>query len=470
MGRWLSLGMLLAIIAVVAFVFFWVMSGFVLPLFLAAILVILFRPFHERCLKRWPERERLAAVLTTAAVILLVILPTTLVMTLAAIEASTLASNLSDRKLKKKIDDLRLKFNLDYEYAHEIRYLESSFESLEADAANGAAAHGELGAYKRLVDAATQLESRLSPKQRQLKSWTKVRQQFEALETLSQKPESLGTLRYQALLRTSSQALRSFKVELMGDQFRAWLKEIANPSSDEIARLTGHFFAGAPGFLRDIGGATSSFLASLAMQSAIMVLSMYFFLIDGPHMIATIMRLSPLEDAYERELIDEFDRISRAVVMATLLSAVAQGILAGFGLWLSGIQSVFLLSMITIIFGLVPFVGSAAVIVPACLWLYFSEGRPWAALMLGAYGLLVVGTADNFIKPMVLHGQSHLHPLLALLSVLGGVQVLGAMGILVGPMVVVFLQTLLNILQQEVMSLDKKSPPRRTGKALPTAM
>ena len=65
--------------------------------------------------------------------------------------------------------------------------------------------------------------------------------------------------------------------------------------------------------------------------------------------------------------------------------------------------------------------------------------------------------ADNLIKPYVLHGQSKLHPLLALLSVLGGVQALGPIGILVGPMVVSFLQALLNILHQELRNLDKPS-------------
>jgi hypothetical protein len=59
------------------------------------------------------------------------------------------------------------------------------------------------------------------------------------------------------------------------------------------------------------------------------------------------------------------------------------------------------------------------------------------------------------IKPLVLHGQSKLHPLLALLSVLGGIQALGPVGIVVGPMVVVFLQTLLKILQRELLSIDR---------------
>lgn len=69
--------------------------------------------------------------------------------------------------------------------------------------------------------------------------------------------------------------------------------------------------------------------------------------------------------------------------------------------------------------------------------------------------MLVVGTVDNLVKVFVLHGQSQLHPLLALLSVLGGIQTLGPIGILVGPMVVVLLQTLLGILRTELTQFKK---------------
>ena len=79
------------------------------------------------------------------------------------------------------------------------------------------------------------------------------------------------------------------------------------------------------------------------------------------------------------------------------------------------------------------------------------------AILLAVYGTVIVSSSDNLIKPLVLHGQSNLHPLLALLSVLGGVQALGPIGILVGPMVVVFLQTLLNILQRELSTMELKT-------------
>ena len=132
----------------------------------------------------------------------------------------------------------------------------------------------------------------------------------------------------------------------------------------------------------------------------------------------------------------------------------------------------FLLTLLTTVLALIPFVGAAAVWVPCCLYLAFIKevpdpdmARTWLyakAGCLAVYGVLVISMADNFIKPWVLQGQSKLHPLLALLSVLGGVQALGPIGILVGPMVVAFLQVLLTILQREITSFDEEMKAEET--------
>ena len=143
------------------------------------------------------------------------------------------------------------------------------------------------------------------------------------------------------------------------------------------------------------------------------------------------------------------------VVVATLLSAVVQGFLAGIGYAVAGLESVFLLTLLTTVLAMVPFVGAASVWIPCALWLFFHDDKG-AAVMMAVYGVLVISMADNVIKPWILHGKSNLHPLLALLSVLGGVQALGPIGILVGPMVVSFLQALLVMFSDELDALGKQ--------------
>jgi predicted PurR-regulated permease PerM len=203
---------------------------------------------------------------------------------------------------------------------------------------------------------------------------------------------------------------------------------------------------------------------SVIIGLVIMVLALYYFLADGPSMIRTAMDLSPLDSHYEQELLQRFGQVSRAVVVATLLSAVVQGSLAGIGYYfaLPSGSPIFLLTAATMVAAMIPFVGAAFVWVIVCVWVYVygdpaaaESGGNWLpALLLAVYSTVVVSGIDNVIKPLVLQGQSNLHPLLALLSILGGVQVLGPVGILVGPMVVSFLQALLSMLQRELDSFS----------------
>jgi predicted PurR-regulated permease PerM len=180
------------------------------------------------------------------------------------------------------------------------------------------------------------------------------------------------------------------------------------------------------------------------------VIAAYFFLVDGPAMIQTLMRLSPLDDNYERQLLMEFDKTSRAVVLASIASAVAQGILASIAFSVCGLQSIVLLFLITCLMALIPFLGAASVWIPCAIYIGAVEQEWGYAIGLAIFGALVISSIDNVIKAYVLQDHSQIHPLFALLSVLGGVQVFGPVGILVGPMVVVFLQTLLEILNHEL--------------------
>lgn len=456
MSRWLSLALLVAVIIGVAAVFVRVMAGFLIPLFLATLLVVMFRPLHHWMLKKLPRRERLAALLTTVAIALIVLVPLGAIGTLAGMEASSLVVRLNDEDIRQRLTQLRTKLGLTYIYAEEIRYLESSLNSMRVESLQGATAKGDCDAILRMAAAADRLEIKHALGEGPTPELEDLQSAIARLKEFCEHPQDIGTLEYQSHLRAAIAELHAFKVRLAGSESRAWLQDFLNPTSQEIQSITSHVFAGAPGVLRSVGGATTGFLAKAALNLGILLLSVYFFLADGPKMMATLMRLSPLEDRHELELVEEFDRIARAVVIATLLSAVVQGVLAGIGFWFAGVGSIFLLIMLTILFALIPFVGAATVWVPVCLWLYFYDGRPLAAIVLAVYGICIVSMADNVIKPLVLHGQSNLHPLLALLSVLGGVSVLGPIGILVGPMVVVFLQTLLNILHNELSSMDER--------------
>ncbi len=222
-----------------------------------------------------------------------------------------------------------------------------------------------------------------------------------------------------------SRNFRNLREELLGGIYLRLIKDLANPDQQTLASAFQSVREYVQPRLLSLTSATVGFTVRMIIGTAILIICVFFFLYDGPGMVKTIMALIPLDDRYEAELLLEFDRVSRAVVLATVFSAITQGAVAGLGYYVAGMPSLVLLIMLTTMCAMIPFVGPAIVWVPACLYLAFYENRILTAGGLALWGVLVVGTVDNFVKAGVLHGQSQLHPLLALLSVLGGVQALG---------------------------------------------
>lgn len=373
--RVISLIVLLVVVALTGAMFFRVMLQFIVPLFLAGVLVVIFEPVHKWVLNKLNGKPRWSALVTTCLVFLTVLIPITGLSILAVGEVP---------KVIKAVNDI--------------------------------ATPDDGGIGKQILD---------------------------QLDSLIERYQGL-TGQNQADWQEEGQAPAADAKVLLQQSARQIAEEIGKLGLNGAVALIGFFFG-----------------------LAIMTFALYYFFADGPNMIQAFMRLSPLDDDYERELLEKFAQVSRAVVVATLLSAVVQGLLASIGYYfaLDAGAPIFLLTALTILLAIVPFVGAAAVWVPVAVWIFFFQGETneagefvatghVAAIVLAVYGFAIVSSVDNIIKPLVLHGQSNLHPLLALLSVLGGVSVLGPVGILVGPMLVAFMQALLNMLRKELDSLQ----------------
>lgn len=525
-SRYVSFALLLGVVAFLAIIFYGVMAKFLVPLFLSALLVVIFRPLHRWMLDQVGGREQLAAILTTAAVLLTVLVPLGILFALAAAEGSQVYRQFNAAKILDSVRQLRTRSGLDL--PPQVRRIESRLAELQQDvalapeirerhrvamlgildAAESLAKSKELpwkpiiplsktnqserkqadpdrdeapaaagSAAEPATDPTSQsgapplLDPEPSEPSEPPTAWQNFIVQLAQIDgerialewrytdgDESENETRHGKLQqYQRDIAATANAFAQFRTELLGGKMRAWLTDLANPSDEQSVSYTGNITSIVRTQLFKIGGAGASFLGNLVLGTAIMIIGLYFFLLDGPKMIESLKGLSPIDDAHEEELVHEFGRVSRAVVVATLLSALVQGLLAGVGFYFAGLDSVFLLTVLSAVLAMVPFVGAAAVWVPCSLYLYFVDNNLVAAIGLAIYGASVISMADNVIKPFILHGQSNLHPLLALLSVLGGVGTLGPIGILIGPMVVAFLQTLLKILQREMIDIEKLS-------------
>ncbi len=458
MSRLISFAVLIAIIIVIGLLFYNVMVGFFVPVFLAAVLVVVFHPLHRWVLTKTGQREKLSAAITTLLIMISVLLPLGTVIVAASVQGVRLVSQVSPSGIRIGLTHVRDSLGLHMDFEQALRAGKTDVNNIMTAADNTLPTDSK--DVTKLGRTATQTFATLREEVRATHG-AKFDPEFESILTLANEiadtPE--GELSFQKTAVELSQEYTALKTKLLGGTYLAFAKEVANPTQDEVRDTTRQLIAFLQPRLVTFTGATSSFLVRTIFGSVILLVATFFFFLDGPSMIKNMMHLSPLDDRYEAELLLEFDRISRAVVLATLLSALAQGLTAGIGYYFAGMDSLPLLIMLTCMFALIPFVGPAVVWVPVCLYLAFFVNRPTAAIALACWGVLVVGTIDNVVKAFVLHGQSQLHPLLALLSVLGGVQALGPVGIVVGPMVVALLQTLLSILQRELLQLEQRKGP-----------
>jgi len=162
------------------------------------------------------------------------------------------------------------------------------------------------------------------------------------------------------------------------------------------------------------------------------VLLLFFLYRDGAALASRLQEVSGrIAGARAQQLEDLAVSTIRGVVYGILGSMLAQGILAAVGFLVAGVPGAFLLGFLTLVLSVLPG-GPALLWLPASIWLYKQDATGWA-IFLVLWGLLVVGTADNVIKPYLIGRGSDLPFIIVLLGVLGGAFAFGVIGIFLGP-------------------------------------
>lgn len=193
----------------------------------------------------------------------------------------------------------------------------------------------------------------------------------------------------------------------------------------------------------NIGGAFAS-TASVLMQLFVATITLYYVIKDGHRFAETFVRYSPLGDTNDREILRRLGKVIRYIVRGTLVIAFLQGLLTGIGFWMFGLSNPALWGTVAGITAIVPTLGTGLVTVPAFFYLVLS-GNYISAILFGAWGLLVIGLVDNILRPYLIGNSVHIHPLFILISVLGGLAMFGAMGFIIGPLVLGLLVALTDI-------------------------
>lgn len=203
------------------------------------------------------------------------------------------------------------------------------------------------------------------------------------------------------------------------------------------------------------GALILSNFARLIAESLMTLVVVFFLFKDGRGWIQQAEEVLPLPPGLARTLFSNISDTIVANVYGIISVGAAQGFLTGIALAITGSQSALLLGLCAALASVVPVVGAALIWVPAGLYLIFA-GVIWKGIFVLVWGVAVVSTADNIIRPWVVGGKVALHPLVLVFSILGGIQVFGFLGLFLGPVIVSVLSALLGMIREELPHGDAK--------------
>jgi len=194
---------------------------------------------------------------------------------------------------------------------------------------------------------------------------------------------------------------------------------------------------------QNLGGLFSGFLTIL-LGVFVMIFTLFYIFKDGDSFLEATYTFSPLEKKHAEKIVQKIKLAVNSVIRGHIIIAILQGLLSGVGLWIFGVPSPAVWGFVAGIGSFIPNIGTGIVMVPAVLYLFFTSG-PLVALGMALWAIIVVGFVDNLIGPYLIERGIKIHPLIILLSVLGGLHFFGPIGFIAGPIVVAVIFALLEM-------------------------
>ncbi len=210
-----------------------------------------------------------------------------------------------------------------------------------------------------------------------------------------------------------------------------------------IQDIDEYFSRGYTWLGQHVGGIFSNTVVAVT-NIFILVLGLFFFLRDGDRFKKIMIKLSPLQNAYDEQLLGRMAQAVNSVVLGSILVAIIQGGFTTLGLFLFQVPSPFLWGTVAAIASFIPALGTVVVIVPAVVYVFFTHGILMAA-GLALWGMFMVGLVDNFLLSYLFARSIKIHPFLIFLSVFGGIGFFGILGFMIGPILLALFFALVDI-------------------------
>lgn len=252
-----------------------------------------------------------------------------------------------------------------------------------------------------------------------------------------------GQIRFDDVEGTLSKILGPEQAHLVAQAAGDAVRDVASYAQPVVSGLTSNIFS--------VFSNTFSFVLAFFL----ILMGMYYLLKDGQAFKREILDLSPLADADDSIIFSRIRSAIEAVAFGQFVVAIIKGAVGGVTFLILGLSGpVFWGSMIALS-NFLPVVGTGLVTVPFVIYL-FAVGKFWSGMTLAIVSLLIIGLIDNFLTPQLMKGRIRIHPMLILLSILGGLSLFGALGLFFGPIILSVTVALIDIYKKEFRASIEK--------------
>ena len=207
-----------------------------------------------------------------------------------------------------------------------------------------------------------------------------------------------------------------------------------------ISKILSYLVTKLSGFVLD--------LPVFLLQFFVVMFVFFFSLRDGKKAIEYMRSLSPLSKETENKFFTQFKGITNSVLLGQVVVGILQGLVAGIGYFIFGVPYALILTILTMLVGIIPLIGPWLVWVPIDIYLFIT-GRTGAGFGLLIYGFIVISWLDTLIRPIIVSRRTEINSAIVIIGMIGGLFVFGILGLILGPLILGYVLLILEIYRKK---------------------
>jgi predicted PurR-regulated permease PerM len=251
-------------------------------------------------------------------------------------------------------------------------------------------------------------------------------------------------------------------LDLQTLDFRALFSQVIPsifPNSNSITEMAPIFssFVNSSGnyILNQLSNAIFN-LPMILIKVLLIFFVLFFVLRDGELLLMYLKEMLPFPKEIKNKIFNQSRDLTISVLYGQILMGIIQGMIAGLGFWIFGVPNSLVLTLLAMLAGILPIIGTTVIWIPTTIYLIFI-GNIFGAVGVAIFGLISTGV-ENFVRPIIVSYRVELHPAFVIVGMIGGLLYWGFLGILIGPLILAYLVIILELYRKKKSGVFIKIP------------